>query len=139
MKTQASVEVGLSHFTSSAGVIFSSRRLSRFSMANMRLFSSFIYHAKPKRDHQEGLSSCSSNGILFLLWDHHCWYVITYVLLQCDTLCDWLCLSYRLGLSQVLLGRSSAVFAAVGGLLIHGGKSWVVILVGGVDILLTSH
>lgn len=30
------------HFTSSAGVIFSSRRLSRFSIANMRLLSSFI-------------------------------------------------------------------------------------------------
>lgn len=55
-----------------------------------------------------------------------------------NTVCDWFS-SYRGALSNVLLGGSSAVPAAIWSLLIHGGTSWIILLVRGVDILLPSH
>ena len=53
---------------------------------------------------------------------------------------DLVACSYRRGLSQVLLRRRSAVLAAVGGLMVHGGGvPRVVILIGGVNVLLPSN
>lgn len=99
--------------TSSAGVIFSSRRLSRLSMANMRLFSSFICQEKNRdtlnRRHRPAAAA-----------------------VKCF-------LPYRRGLTQVLLGRCSAVSTAMWHLLTHGGVPGVIVLIRGVDILLPRH